>query len=60
MVSEPLGRRNAAPVQSTKLDLGFQRLPSHGMRYGFTPGNEALQGWERSLECGVSTPLSFF
>jgi hypothetical protein len=25
---KPLGRRNAAPVQSTKLDLGFQKLPS--------------------------------
>jgi len=45
MGKQTLGRRNAAPVQSTELDLGFQTLPSGGKSYGFTPGNEALQGW---------------
>jgi hypothetical protein len=45
MGKQMLGRRNAAPVQSTKLDLGFQKLPSDGKRYGSTPGDEALQGW---------------
>jgi hypothetical protein len=45
MHSQTLGRRNTAPVQSTKLDLGFQKVPSGGKSYVSTPGEKALQGW---------------